>query len=259
MFFEILSFFGGVMLNMFFGILSFTWAISQKVLIFAVSLVLEITGLSLPSWETTMPRFFDSSAPMAVEMTATDYYQRGQEYYDAQNYTAALADFNAVLKMSPQHKQAMILRGMTFAAIGDYKHAITDYSAVLKTGRYAVAYNNRGNVYAFMGDARKALADYNRAIQIDRHYTDAFYNRAILYRAQGNYKQCLADYTTVLKIDPVHTGALNNRGTVYADQGQYQSALADFDAVLRLEPVNSTVYATAAGNRQAVLDIMNVL
>jgi len=72
--------------------------------------------------------------PAGAQTTANDYFQRGLAEQNKNNLTAALADYNRVLELDPNH---------------------------------ALTCNNRGLIRQVQGDLNGALADYNRAIELD--------------------------------------------------------------------------------------------
>lgn len=67
-----------------------------------------------------------------------------------------------------------------------YYKSIHDYSVALRENPSAEVYVNRGVSYARLGLYPDAISDYNRALKIDSLYPYAFYNRGVA-RARFRY------------------------------------------------------------------------
>lgn len=95
-------------------------------------------------------------------------------------YDQALERFNAALKVSPNHRGALMGRAITFLQSGRYDEAEAEFTYLIdylsKTlgaddptgyGVLAGAYANRGILYDRSNRHEKALADYKQALRID--------------------------------------------------------------------------------------------
>lgn len=91
---------------------------------------------------------FDAVAPVpsacAAVQTAAEWYQRGSEAQDAEQYEEAVQDYTEAIRLDPT---------------------------------YADAYNNRGVVYCVLQEYERALGDCTEAICLDPQYAGAYYNR----------------------------------------------------------------------------------
>jgi Tfp pilus assembly protein PilF len=94
------------------------------------------------------------------------YINRGQHYYEQQDFDRALADFDKAIPLDPQWVQ--------------------------------LAYGNRGNVYFRQSEDQKAIDNYSRAIALDPTYASAYTSRGILYEKAGSIEQARADFTAAL-------------------------------------------------------------
>ena len=66
----------------------------------------------------------------------------------------------------------------------------------------AAAHFNRGNAYGFMGDFDHAIADYSEAIQIKPDFALAYGNRALAYRVKGEPDRAKPDCDIATGLDP---------------------------------------------------------
>ena len=94
------------------------------------------------------PELHPKPGPVLADVNA--YNSRGGNYYQAEDYLAALADFNSAIELSPE---------------------------------YAVAYFNRGSTYYMLKRPDKALADYTRVIELRPGDSSAYFCRGDTYLA----------------------------------------------------------------------------
>jgi hypothetical protein len=88
----------------------------------------------------------------------------------------AIADFNEVIRLDPNHVKAYDRRGLVYeerGKKGDYDLAIADFTEVVRLApNYLTAYFNRGTVYCKKRDYNHAIADFNAAIRIGKFSTE---------------------------------------------------------------------------------------
>src|SRR6267142_7277673 len=90
-----------------------------------------------------------TSTKSTREQVGDAYINRGQHYYERQEYDRAIADFNRAIPLKPKWVQ--------------------------------MAYGNRGNAYFSKGEDEKAIGSYDKAIELDPKYTSAYTARGLLY------------------------------------------------------------------------------
>ena len=127
--------------------------------------------------------------------------------------------------------------GLASAAKGDYKGAITAYTAAIGfDAKYPIAYNNRGVAYFRSGDNDHAIADYDAAIKLSPKVASAWANRGRAFREKGDNDRAIADYSKAIGLDPRSAAAYNNRGLAFAAKGDSGRAIADYSSAIRLDP-----------------------
>ena len=74
----------------------------------------------------------------------------------------AREDYDAVIRLEPDHAVAHYSQGACLAKLGDLAGAVADFdrATALEPGD-AVPYYNRGCTYGEMGDVRRALEDFD--------------------------------------------------------------------------------------------------
>jgi tetratricopeptide (TPR) repeat protein len=215
---------------------------------------------------------------------ADDYLSRGDGFYAAEDYEAALADYTCALELDPTAAGVYNDRGNAYSLLGDEEAAVADYTEAIERNYgelyipyynrgssywrlndyeaaeadlttsltinpdYSSAYNNRGNVYYDQGDYERALEDYNRAIELrDEEGYIPYYNRSLVYGELGNFEQAIADATQALTLNPDYVNAYLSRGLTYLDLNDDHAAAEDFaEWVTRIE--TTTTARTITGS-----------
>lgn len=93
---------------------------------------------------------------------------RGVTFMRRQQNEQALADFDAVIAVSPQHPEAHVNRGAALLQLRRHGPAIAAFTEALGLGVQEPykAYFNRGAAREALGDIRGAYEDYNTALDI---------------------------------------------------------------------------------------------
>jgi tetratricopeptide (TPR) repeat protein/predicted aspartyl protease len=171
------------------------------------------------------------------------FYQRGVVHWRNRQTDLAMADFNKVLELKPDHVAALMSRAELRLYGKDVSGAKIDLDAADRSA-------------AKQADARFELAlDYQRADFLDSaiaqyemwmlsHAVDAklasalnnlCFARALsgqdLAKALDN---CNAAFKLAAKASPLSAGILNSRGLVRLRLGDYDKSIADYDASLKV-------------------------
>ena len=112
---------------------------------------------------------------LAADDRAATLVNRGIINMQAKKIDAALADYDAAIKLAPATAEAWINKGIALVQIGNrYDEAV----ALLTEGiarspkQPAVAYYSRAIAYEGLGRSRQAYEDYSRAAQLDPEWTE---------------------------------------------------------------------------------------
>ena len=112
-------------------------------------------------------------------------------------------------------------RGIAYGKAGDYDRAIADFDAAMRINpNHVRAYLNRGNANFARRDYDRAIADFSQAIRLEPKNVTIVMSRATAYEAKGDFGRAIADYDQALKLDPKLTAAITNRGARLAPQRQ---------------------------------------
>ena len=117
----------------------------------------------------------------AVETPVGDYEVRqGDIFLSDKKYDKAIERFGAALNISPDHRGALMGRGIAYMQMGKTAEAEAEFTYLIRflkktlvpddltgIGTLAAAYTNRGILYDRTGRYKKALYDYANALRTD--------------------------------------------------------------------------------------------
>lgn len=108
------------------------------------------------------------------------FLELGKQKEDTQNFAAAESLYSSALHFKPKMIDALNSRGRVRGMSGNFKHAIDDFTEIIKMDSNNInAYINRGNSYAMAGLMQESIKDYDKAISIDSNASQCFFNRCL--------------------------------------------------------------------------------
>lgn len=112
------------------------------------------------------------------QVSASDHFHQGVTKRHLGQYSAAINEFSAAIRLKPNFAEAYGNRGLAKYYLGQYENAIADYeNAIRLKPDYVFAYNNRGLAKHALGQYEAAIASYDNAIQLRPNYALAYRNR----------------------------------------------------------------------------------
>jgi tetratricopeptide (TPR) repeat protein len=134
---------------------------------------------------------------------------------DPRNHLQAIAVYERVLELDPQHAAAHINLGTLYYNRQDYHAAEEHYrNAVQIDPRYALAHFDLGNVLDETGRVHEAIQTYNTALQLAPTYADAHYNLALAYEKLKQPRKALGHWRAYVKLDTTSPWAVHARNQV---------------------------------------------
>ena len=116
----------------------------------------------------------------------------------------------------------------------------------------AKEFYNVGNLKLDARQYKEAIKDYDKAIELNKSFSEAFYNRGLAKNYLNDYKGAIEDYTKSLELDSTNIQALNNRGLAKKALDDFDGALEDYTKAIKL----NESFATAYFNRGSVKVLM---
>jgi len=100
-------------------------------------------------------------------MSAEEYYNRGNEKSDSEDYNGSIEDYSFAISIKPNFINAYYNRGHTKYKLEDYYGAIADYTKAIELAPgNSSAYNNRGIAKENVGDLNGACKDWRKAASL---------------------------------------------------------------------------------------------
>jgi tetratricopeptide (TPR) repeat protein len=152
-----------------------------------------------------------SSSPDAAE-----WFARGIALEeDPNNQLQAIATYQRVLELDPEHAAANINLGTLHYNRQDYALAEKHYRRAIEIdSRYALAYFDLGNVLDETGRVAEAIQTYNAALLLAPTYADAHYNLALAYEKVREPRKALKHWRCYVKLDTSGPWAVHARNQI---------------------------------------------
>jgi protein O-GlcNAc transferase len=191
----------------------------------------------------SIPSEGSQQRPKLQSLSIDQALQRGVAYHQAGKWHEAQQIYGAILKVVPEHFDALNLLGAMAAQTGRYEEAV-DYigRAVKVNPKIAAAHSNLANALKGLGRLDEALQHYDRAIELEPGYAEAYYNRGNTLKATRESMKALADYDKAIELRPDYVAAIYNRANTLLDMGLDEAAVQSYDQAIALKPDHAAAY-----------------
>ena len=205
---------------------------SSKLLIGGILGGILVTATSILTFSSF---FSNTSSPNTSEMTAEDYFARGADKHDQNNYRGAIEDYNRAIAIEQDDGDTYYERGHAHLELGEHKKAIEDFSQAIAIDRDdAEVYYHRGHAHLELEEYLKAIKDFSKAIAIDRNDADAYYDRGKAHFELGQYQKAIANFTQTIAIARDDARAYYDRGHARFELRDHQGAIEDYEKAAEL-------------------------
>jgi len=148
--------------------------------------------------------------------------------------------YNQVLKIDPNHSQALNNLGVIFKVLGEHQKAKDCYEKAIEINpNYSDAHNNLGMIFKELGENQKAKSYYEKAIEIDPNHSQALNNLGVIFKELGEFEKALNYVEKAIKINPNYTNSYYNLGTIFQDLGEKQKAKSYYEKAIEIDPNHS--------------------
>lgn len=127
------------------------------------------------------------------------WHLKGRYALKLEDFELADSCLSKYIAQVPTDYEALLARASARTAIFRLGGALADYDAVISlVPNHFVAHYNRGLLRAQLGDNNRAIEDFNFVLQAEPDNTLARYNRALLLEETGDYRKAISDYNVLL-------------------------------------------------------------
>ncbi len=181
--------------------------------------------------------------------------EQGMQLHRAHRFREAEYVYQAVLRESPQHPDALNLMGVLAIEAGQNDVAL-DYlrKAVKLSPRQPMYLNNLGNALIVAGHYEEALPHLKKAVAREPLYTEAWSNLGKAYRMMGDMAEAQKHFNKALAISPAFVRAQAGLADIDSEMGRFGPASETFNKILQLEPRNVEALCGIAQTRKFTVD-----
>lgn len=185
---------------------------------------------------------------MAAEVEAQ--LQSGLALHRAGKLIEAQSIYESILKINPEHAEALHLLGVVAAQSNQHQRAAALIGKAISINpNNAAFHSNRGNSLRELEQFEAAVVSYDTAIRIKPEFADAYVNRGNALRDLKQLDAAIASYNNAISIKPEFASAYYNRGIAQGDMRQLDAAIASYDQAISIIPDN----AEASWNKSLAL------
>lgn len=185
---------------------------------------------------------------------ADGYVRSGTGFLGRGDLKAAMADFDAAIRLDIRNSDAHAGRGIVLLLRGDFNGAAAEQTAAIWLNpRNAKAFVYRSTAGYWKGDLDEAVADASVAIKLDPRYAEGYTARANALYLKGDYAAALDDFSKAVELtlpDAAHyvitmggvrmtsdlAVALSGQGRARKKLKDYSGATASFLKALQSDP-----------------------
>ena len=169
------------------------------------------------------------------------YNGLGIYYLKQGEYAKSVENFSRSIQLG--HYTSYSNRGNAFYQLEQYQAALKDYNqAIAFKPHWGDPYNNRGTLFYEMGQYQAALKDYHQAIALKPYWGEPYFNRGILYLAQKKYDSAIKDFTEALNRFADQSRVFNARGLAYEKLNNWTKAQEDYAKAIGSDPSNGEAF-----------------
>ncbi len=182
---------------------------------------------------------------------ARAYYDRGNIWFEQQNYTEAIADYDRALALDPSMSRAFHNRGLAYALLKEYDAALRDYTQAIRLDpAYRRAYENRVRLLEQLTAntpdetrLQQLADDYGSLAQLIPEAEAPYrYRQGVILARLNDRTAAREAFDAAIRARPQHVDALYERALLHYAGGDLNAALADLDVALRLSPRAANAY-----------------
>ncbi len=169
-------------------------------------------------------------------MDVNTLFRTASMHHQAGRTGDAESGYREVLRLQPDHADALHLLGLTLAQTGrpDEALPLLARAAKLAADRPDI-HANRGEALRQAGHLTAAEASFRRAIALAPFFPEAHYNLGNVLKGQGRHAEAIASYTEAIRLRPDYPRALFNLGNALRAEGRAVAAVDAYRRALALK------------------------
>ncbi len=173
----------------------------RKILVVTLVISLLLTALSGCSKDSEPAT--ETLSPAATAGSADAYFRQGNDYFQQNNFGAAVEAFQQALALDPNNPAYHANLGVSYYSMGRLDEAIQSYQAGLKMSPDDAELNYLlGAAYLQQSNLDGAATALERANRSDPQLAEPYYGLGVLYKLQGRRAEAIDAFEKFLEIGP---------------------------------------------------------
>jgi len=175
--------------------------------------------------------------PVAQNSQMTQMLQQAIRYHQAGQLEQAEMIYHNILKIQPNHADALHLSGVLAYQKKDYALASTLIKKAIKMNNSVFDFHNHlGHVFKDQGKFSEASDCYSQASRLNPNVAEVHYNLGISLDKQGKLDEAVTCYKQALGLNPNYANVYNSLGILFRKQTKIDDAIACYQKSVRLNP-----------------------
>ena len=171
------------------------------------------------------------------DFNAANEVKRGLYYHQNGKINEAEKIYKKIIRIFPQHADALHLLGVIANQKGEKDTAISLIEKAIQINPYnSVYYNNLGNAYIEQGRADVAILCYEKALPFKKNLADIYLNLGNALKELGHLDKAISSFKEVLRIKPDCAEAYYSLGNAFKEKNIPDEEIACYQKAAELSP-----------------------
>uniref|UniRef100_A0A8C8I063 Tetratricopeptide repeat protein 13 n=1 Tax=Oncorhynchus tshawytscha TaxID=74940 RepID=A0A8C8I063_ONCTS len=180
----------------------------------------------------------DLSKAIQLQPSARLYRHRGTLLFIAEDYVAAMEDFQQSLDLKKNQPIAMLYKGLTFFHRGMLKEAIETFKEALKLkSDFIDAYKSLGQAYRELGDFEAAMESFQKALMLNQNHIQSLQLRGMMLYHHGSLQEAVGNFKRCLQLEPYNEVCQYMKGLSHVSMGQFYEGIKAQTKVMLNDPL----------------------
>ena len=163
--------------------------------------------------------------------------QQGLALYKQDKLSEAQQIYEQILKLQPQHFDALVFLGMASAQTSNFNRAIHLWSIAIKINPYDALCNfYLGKALIEIKNFDSAIASFDKAISLKPDFSEAYLSKGHAQKEIKKFEDAVASFDKAINIKPDFAEAYYDRATTLQDMARLNEARESFIKSLELKP-----------------------
>ena len=165
------------------------------------------------------------------------------QYHQKNNLNEAKEIYLQILKINPNHVNALNNLGAAYKQLGEIEKAKSCFEKVVQLNPNDVdGHNNLGLLLFELKEIQKAKSFFEKTIQLNSNYPEAHNNLGTIFKELKEFQKAKDCYEKAIQLNPNYAMALYNLGIIFKQFGLSQKAVSYFEKAIEINPNYAAAY-----------------